>query len=60
MTESVQSITEAGINRWKEAILAYKSQFVVLGDAFNTPEKAQAAIQGYWAERKGIRLLQIR
>jgi LmbE family N-acetylglucosaminyl deacetylase len=59
MEESVYSITEAGLNRWKEASLAYKSQIVVLGDAFNTPEKIQESIKAYWAERKGIRLLQI-
>jgi LmbE family N-acetylglucosaminyl deacetylase len=59
MEESVYSITEAGLNRWKEASLAYKSQIVVLGDAFNTPEKVQESIKAYWAERKGIRLFQI-
>jgi len=58
MKESVYFITEAGLDRWKEASLAYKSQIGVLGDAFNTPEKAQESIQAYWAERKGIRLLQ--
>ena len=58
MQESLYSITESGLNRWKEASLAYRSQIVVLGDAFNTPEKAQASIQAYWAERNGIRLLQ--
>jgi LmbE family N-acetylglucosaminyl deacetylase len=58
MKESVQLITEAGLHCWKEAILAYKSQLAVLGEAFNTPEKAQASIQSYWAERIGIRLLQ--
>jgi len=60
MTESVHSITETGLNRWKEAALAYKSQIVVLGDAFNTPEKAQESIQSYWSEQKGIGLYQIR
>jgi hypothetical protein len=59
MKESVHSITEAGLKRWKEAVLAYKSQIAVLGEAFNTPEKAQVSIQSYWTERGGIRLLQI-
>ena len=59
MKETMHSITETGLTRWKEAILAYQSQIVVLGEAFNTPEKAQASIQVYWAEQKGIRLLQI-
>jgi LmbE family N-acetylglucosaminyl deacetylase len=58
MKESVHSITEMGLNRWKEAALAYKSQIIVLGDAFNTPEKAQESLKTYWGERKGIRLLQ--
>jgi LmbE family N-acetylglucosaminyl deacetylase len=59
MRESVYSITEAGLHHWIEAALAYKSQIVVLGEAFNTPEKAQASIKAYWAEQKGIRLLQV-
>jgi LmbE family N-acetylglucosaminyl deacetylase len=58
MKESVHSIAEASLNRWKEAALAYKSQIVVLGEAFNTPEKARDSIQVYWAEQKGIRLFQ--
>jgi LmbE family N-acetylglucosaminyl deacetylase len=59
MQESVYSITEAGLNRWKEAALAYQSQIVVLGDAFNTPEKVRESIQVYWAEQKGIRLFRV-
>ena len=59
MKETVQSITETGLISWKEAVVAYKSQIAVLGDSFNTPEKAQAAIQSYWKERTGIRLFQI-
>ena len=58
MTASAHSITETGLKHWKEAALAYKSQIVVLGEAFNTPEKAQASIQAYWAEYEGIRVLQ--
>ncbi len=58
MQETVHSITETGLNRWKEAALVYKSQIVVLGEAFNTPEKVRASIQAYWTERKGVRLLQ--
>jgi len=59
MKESVHFITEAGLERWKEAVLAYASQLAVLGDSFDTPEKAQASIQSYWEAHKGIRLLQI-
>jgi LmbE family N-acetylglucosaminyl deacetylase len=58
LKETVYPITEAGLHFWKEAAVEYKSQFVGLGEAFDTPEKAQAAIHAYWAERKGIRLFQ--
>lgn len=54
MKESVHSITETGLNTWKEAAVEYKSQFVGLGEAFDTPDKAQASIHTYWAERIGI------
>jgi LmbE family N-acetylglucosaminyl deacetylase len=56
MKESVHSVTETGLGCWQDAILEYKSQLAVLGDLFNTVEKARAAIQSYWAERKGIPL----
>ena len=59
MKESMHSITETGLNYWKEAALAYKSQFVALGEAFDTPEKAQASIQSYWEAPRGIRLLEM-
>ncbi|HUE99062.1 MAG TPA: PIG-L family deacetylase [Anaerolineales bacterium] len=59
MKESINSITEAGLNFWKEAVLAYKSQLPVLGEEFDTPEKAQASIHSYWAKCDGIRLLQL-
>jgi LmbE family N-acetylglucosaminyl deacetylase len=58
MKESVHLVTETGLRFWQEAILEYKSQIAVLGDSFNTPEKAWKAIQSYWAERKGISLWQ--
>jgi len=58
MKESTHSITETGLERWQEAVLAYKSQIPTLGDVFDTPEKAQESIRSYWGERKGIRLLQ--
>ena len=56
MKGSIHLITETGVSCWKDAVLAYKSQIPALGEAFNTPEKAQASIQAYWAERIGIRL----
>ena len=58
MQESVQFITESGLKRWQEAVLAYKSQLPVLGEAMATSEQACESIRSYWAERKGIRLLQ--
>ena len=58
MKESVHLITEVGLERWQEAILAYKSQISTLGDVFNTPEKVKESINSYWALHKGIRLLQ--
>ena len=58
MKESTHRITEAGFERWIEAVLAYKSQFPVLGERFDTPDKAAEAIRDYWSERQGIRLLQ--
>jgi hypothetical protein len=59
MQESVHLITESGLDHWTEAALEYKSQISTLGEAFNTPEKVRASLQSYWAERGGIRLLQM-
>lgn len=58
MKESENPVTETGLNAWKEAAVEYRSQLSSLGDAFDSPEKAQASIQSYWAERSGIRILQ--
>jgi LmbE family N-acetylglucosaminyl deacetylase len=60
MRASIHSITEAGLNSWKEATLAYKSQLPVLGEAFETPEKTRKSIHSYWEAHGGIRLLQMR
>jgi len=60
MEASVSPITETSLRFWKEAVLAYGSQIPVLGDSFDIPEKAQLSIQSFWAENKGIRLLQLR
>jgi LmbE family N-acetylglucosaminyl deacetylase len=59
MEESVHLVTESGLRVWQEAILEYESQLPVLGDSFNTSEKAMGAIQSYWAERKGIPLWKV-
>lgn len=58
MNESVHLITESGLKRWQEAVLAYESQIPTLGDVFDTPEKVQESIKSYWSLHKGIRLLQ--
>lgn len=58
MEESTHRITESSLTRWIEAALAYQSQFPVLGESFDTPEKAGKAIRNYWSERQGIRLFQ--
>jgi LmbE family N-acetylglucosaminyl deacetylase len=56
MQEKVHLVTESGLKLWQEAVLVYKSQLPVLGDAMNTPENACESIQSYWGEQKGIRL----
>lgn len=58
LKESVRRITEAGLERWLDAVVAYKSQLPSLNEAVSTPEKARAAIRAYWEEWRGIRLLQ--
>ena len=58
MKESAFRITEPSLERWIEAVLAYESQFPVLGARFDTPEKAAESIRKYWEEQGGIRLLQ--
>ena len=59
MQGSMYLITETGLNCWQEAALEYKSQIPTLREAFDTPEKVRASLHAYWAERGGIRLLQI-
>ena len=58
MKESVHLITEAGLKRWQEAVLAYESQIPTLGDVFDTTERVRESIKSYWSLHKGIRLLQ--
>jgi LmbE family N-acetylglucosaminyl deacetylase len=59
MKEKVHVVTEAGLKSWQDAVLAYKSQLPVMGEAMNTSEMAKEAIRSYWAERGGIPLLSI-
>ena len=58
MKESVRRITETGLERWIDAVIAYKSQLPSLNEVVSTPEKARAAIRAYWERWGGIRLLQ--
>jgi hypothetical protein len=60
MDEIILSVSEAGLHSWKEAVLAYKSQLPVLGEALETPEKARESIQSYWGRCNGIRLFHSR
>lgn len=60
MRESTHSITEGGLQSWQDALLEYKSQLPLLGEALSTPELARESIQSYWVERRGIQLLQVR
>jgi len=59
MKENVYTVSEASLQSWQEAVLAYTSQISSLEYAFNTPEKAQESIKSYWAERNGIRLFTV-
>ena len=59
MKESVHRITESSLERWQEAVVAYKSQLPSLNEVVSTPEKARAAIRSYWEKWGGIRLLRL-
>ncbi|HLO17352.1 MAG TPA: PIG-L family deacetylase [Anaerolineales bacterium] len=59
MKESVQAVMESSLIPWREAALMYKSQLVGLGELFDSSESIQVSLQSYWAERRGIRLLQM-
>ncbi len=59
MKESTYPITETGLRAWQEAVLEYKSQLPVLGEALSTAENARESIRSYWSEWKGIRLFQV-
>ena len=58
MQASAYRITEAGLARWQEAVVQYKSQLPSLNEVVSTPEKAHQAIHDYWAKQQGIHLLQ--
>lgn len=53
MKESVQTVSEAGLKSWQDAIEAYSSQ---MGMLFESPDVMRAKIRQYWSENNGIRL----
>jgi LmbE family N-acetylglucosaminyl deacetylase len=57
MKESISRITEAGLERWAEAVAAYKSQLPSLHESVSASEKARATIRAYWEKWGGVRLL---
>lgn len=59
MKETIHPVTEAGLKAWQEAVLAYKSQLPVLGEALETPERARKSIRDYWAACQGVSLLHL-
>jgi hypothetical protein len=58
MKGKVYTVSEAGLQSWQEAARQYKSQFIALGDVFDTPEKAAESIRSYWAREKGVKLFE--
>jgi hypothetical protein len=51
MKESQQAITEAGLNVWIEAVLAYESQIDAL---FDSTDKAREEIHAYYSKGGGL------
>jgi LmbE family N-acetylglucosaminyl deacetylase len=59
MKGTIHPVTEAGLKAWQEAVLAYKSQLPVLGEALETPERARKSIRDYWEACQGVNLLHL-
>jgi LmbE family N-acetylglucosaminyl deacetylase len=53
MQASLHPITEAGLDAWIGAVLAYKSQ---LSSLFDSPEKVEEKIYSYYSEKNGFPL----
>jgi hypothetical protein len=51
MKNSLQPVSEEGLESWLEAIEEYVSQ---LGSLFDSIESMRASIHAYWMERRGI------
>ena len=56
MRAGLSAVTEAGLRRWQEAALEYKSQISTLGEPFDTSEKVRASLRAYVEEPGGARL----
>ncbi|HNK63279.1 MAG TPA: PIG-L family deacetylase [Anaerolineales bacterium] len=52
MMEKVETVSEAGLSLWPEAILAYKSQ---ISSLFDGPEQVREQISGYCSKNGGLR-----
>ena len=56
MKGSEYPVTESGLERWKDAVAAHASQ---MNELFSGEDLMREAIQSYWEEWKGVRLLQV-
>ena len=56
MKESLHPITEAGLQAWTEAVLAYESQISTL---FKSPVRVGEEIRSYYSERDGLQLWKV-
>jgi LmbE family N-acetylglucosaminyl deacetylase len=57
MEKTMHPVREPGLKAWQEAVLEYRSQLPVLGEALETPERARKSIQDYWAACQCVNLL---
>lgn len=53
MKEKIQTVGEAGLRAWQEAIAAYESQIATL---FESVERMRGQIRQYWSEKGGVSL----
>ena len=57
MKGSRQSITEAGLNAWIEAVLAYESQISTL---FESPEKVDEEMRSHYSKRESLQFWKLK
>lgn len=58
MIETVLPISDSGLKAWQEAVLEYKSQLSLLGEAMYPPENMRGTLESYKAQRGGLPILQ--